>query len=326
MIFRLTVAFALVLGCSLASLSGQQTSLQTLYFLNPLGWNPAAAGSEDAVVLTGAIRQQWVGLSGAPSTQWLNGHLPLYYLRSGVGLQVFNDRQGALRRTDISGAWSYSIVSNKTTQFRAGLGVGFVQASVDGSVLRAPDGQYEGGSFTHNDGVIPLTKMSAGAPDFSAGLFFRYKQLQMGASATSIFQPGLLLTADNTLRYQFIRNFHFSASYQLRVGEAIVLQPSVFFRTDLIKMQAEATILGTFKNNIFAGVSFRGYNARTVDAVSVLAGLRLKGGFSLAYAYDAGLSKLQSVHSGSHEVLLGYRFKAPGKGRPPRIIFNPRFL
>jgi len=64
-----------------------------------------------------------------------------------------------------------------------------------------------------------------------------------------------------------------------------------------------------------------------LDAVALMAGFKLNEKLSVGYAYDIGLSALNSVSSGSHELLLNYNLGAPiGKGRPPAVIYNPRSL
>ncbi|MFQ5447342.1 MAG: type IX secretion system membrane protein PorP/SprF, partial [Saprospiraceae bacterium] len=62
-------------------------------------------------------------------------------------------------------------------------------------------------------------------------------------------------------------------------------------------------------------------------AIAVLAGFKLSESIKLAYAYDFTLSNLSTVSSGSHEIMLNYNLGKPiGKGRPPKIIYNPRSL
>ncbi len=315
--------------CLLAGggLQGQQASLQTLYFLNPMGWNPASAATDDEGVVTAAFRQQWLGLSGGPSTQWANARMPLFYLRSGVGVQVVNDRQGALRRTEIGGAWSYRLLDREGLRLCAGLGFSLAQVSLDGSRLRAPDGDYEGPSFTHNDGTIPLGNVSALAPDASFGLDLRFRDLRIGISATGLLAPKWALAAEGGGRMVSSTNLQLGAGYVFSVGAGMRLQPMLMVRSDLVKMQLDAGLRAFIADGrAFVGCMFRGYGDRSADAVCATAGLSWKVGFSVAYAYDAGISPLKNVHSGTHEILLSYRFKAPGKGRPPKIVYPPRFL
>lgn len=80
-----------------------------------------------------------------------------------------------------------------------------------------------------------------------------------------------------------------------------------------------------FRENIFAGVAYRGYSGPTTDAVIIMGGLNINEKFSMAYAYDITLSPLRSVQNGSHEISLKYNLRQRiGAGVPPPVIFYPR--
>ena len=82
-----------------------------------------------------------------------------------------------------------------------------------------------------------------------------------------------------------------------------------------------------YNEKFLAGTSFRGYNANSIDAVAIIAGIKLGENISMAYAYDLTLSGLNAVSYGTHEIMLNYNLNKPvGKGRPPKIIYNPRSL
>jgi hypothetical protein len=86
------------------------------------------------------------------------------------------------------------------------------------------------------------------------------------------------------------------------------------------------TTVVRYNDNIMIGTSFRGYNAQTVDAVVVMAGIKVTSDVTLAYSYDLPLSGLSVTNSGSHEVMLNYNLNREiGGGRLPKIIYNPRF-
>ena len=75
------------------------------------------------------------------------------------------------------------------------------------------------------------------------------------------------------------------------------------------------------------GVGYRGFSNISSDALVFQGGFRLNSKLLMRYAYDFGLSQLRSVHNGSHEILISYNIATDfGKGTPPQIIYNPRFL
>jgi len=98
-------------------------------------------------------------------------------------------------------------------------------------------------------------------------------------------------------------------------------------KSNISQTQIDFSVIVKYNDNIFLGTSFRGYNSDNTDALVLMTGIKLSEKIRLAYAYDLSLSSLNTVNSGSHEILLNYNLGKPiGKGKPPRVIYNPRFL
>jgi hypothetical protein len=88
----------------------------------------------------------------------------------------------------------------------------------------------------------------------------------------------------------------------------------------------QANVSGTFTiiDNILAGISFRGYNKNTIDALSLILGFRYKG-LQFVYSYDANLSYLTNFNSGSHELSVNYLIGLKKKENRGYLYHNPRF-
>ena len=113
----------------------------------------------------------------------------------------------------------------------------------------------------------------------------------------------------------------------MEISRKLSLHPSVLVRSDAVQTQTDFSLTAKFNDNIFGGVSLRGYNSESIDAAAILAGFRLSEKTTFMYAYDMTLSGLRDVSNGSHEVGLRYNLNKPiGAGRLPRIIYNPRSL
>src|SRR5690606_16729989 len=127
-IFTVIISFLFLLNTK-----AQQDEQMSIYMYNPLYYNPAYAGSKDAISMVGVGRFQWVNYSGAPKSQWFSIHAPLLFKSMGIGGHMVNDNIGKRKRTaaylDLSG----SIQVNKTNQSRlaAGLSVGFDMLGYD---------------------------------------------------------------------------------------------------------------------------------------------------------------------------------------------------
>ena len=109
--------------------------------------------------------------------------------------------------------------------------------------------------------------------------------------------------------------------------DAVSFHPSVFVKSDVLETQVDFSAMFSYDDNISLGASFRGYSENTADAVAIIGGLKLSEKIKLYYSYDLILSDINTVSTGSHEIMLNYNLnKNFGKGVPPPIIYNPRNL
>src|SRR5689334_13844249 len=141
---------AVVLICGGLIATAQQRPHYTQYVINPYIINPAITGIENYTDLKLAVRDQWVGLSGAPKTTYLTIHAPIgkgddyatsatsfdvpgqnprgeAYWRSytaaephhGVGLSVINDETGSFNFFSATMSYAYHLGLNATTNLSA---------------------------------------------------------------------------------------------------------------------------------------------------------------------------------------------------------------
>jgi type IX secretion system PorP/SprF family membrane protein len=316
------VLFGLFLLLSLPIMA-QQPAQYSMYMLNTFNWNPAAAGTDNALTATVGYRQQWAGLPGAPVSQYLLAQMPLSILRSGVGLKLENDGLGAQGNTAFALAYNYQMPV-KNSIFSVGLAAGMSQYRLDGSVIRTPGGIYSGGVINHEDNLLSATSESGIAPTIEGGVYFKNPKFNAGIGIRNINSPTISL---NQLQYKLKPAYFFTAEGNFQLSNKFSVHPSVFVRTDAVQLQLDAGVIMRYNDNIFGGATLRGYNSSSLDAVAIIGGFRLNQKFTIAYAYDLTLSSLQRVSNGSHEIVLHYRIKEGfGSIRPPKIIYNPRFL
>lgn len=303
----------------------QQPTQYSLYMFNQMNFNPAYAGLDNSLSATGVFRQQWVDFDNSPTSQNFNVHAPFYFLNSGLGFSLENDELGFERNLSLKGAYNYQLILGNTGILSIGVGGGLLQKTLDGSSLRTPDGDYTDGSIiNHNDNLLPLSEVTASAPIIEFGVYFKNEIFEAGFSVRDIAQEPLAFDNFNIVP---VTSYFFNAAAHLDLNRSLSLHPSVFFKTDVIQTQMDFSALVTYNDNISIGGSFRGYSANTIDAAAIIAGLNINENLRLFYSYDISLSELNIANTGSHEILINYNLnKAIGKGRPPQIIYNPRFL
>ena len=311
---------ALVFGClwSVQAMA-QQPAQYSLYMFNKYAFNAAYAGLDESVSATGVFRSQWVGLEGNPVTQNLNVHLPMYYLKGAFGLGIENDALGAERNLKVTAAYAYQQEIGDGW-LSIGARGGIIQKTLDGTKLIPRDQDA-------TDPNIPIGIETSIAPVMDAGIFYKNDDFQVGISANNLLESTVDFALDQATNIQNLRNYFFTFAYHLDLGSKIAMKPSVLVKSDFIETQMDFTAIFEYNDNIFAGTSFRGYSQNTIDAVVILAGLEIAKNTTLAYAYDLPLSGLSATHSGSHEIMLNYNFnKVLGGPKPPKVIYNPKFL
>lgn len=306
---------------------GQQPAQYSLYMMNQLNWNPGYAGLEHSLSVTGGFREQWVGLAGKPSTQFISAHMPLYIANGGVGIHLENDELGATKMTTAILSYNYQIFSDAGI-LSFGVSGGMMQYSLNGSLLRTPEGNYSEGVggviIDHEDALLPLGSINTTANTFGAGVYFQSEKLEFGLGVRHLSEPIIEL---ESLAFPMKRAFFFNGGANLELNSSITLHPSFLVRSDLVQTQTDISLIARYNDNIFGGGAFRGYNTNSIDAVSIIFGFKISENMNLAYAYDIPLSDLRNVSDGSHEIMINYNLnRRIGGGRPPRVIYNPRSL
>lgn len=318
------LSLVLLLGSLVAY--GQISTQYTNFMFFRQVYNPAVAGSETYADFTGLFRGQWVGIKGAPMSEGFSFHAPISRISSGVGLVIGNETTGEQRFTNTMVNFAYG-KSLGYGRLSGGIGLGFYQKALDGTKLRSPEGSYESGGINHNDDYIPNTNVSGFAPEMNAGIYFNNEKLFAGFSVTNLLQTKVKLAVPNgTTSIASARSMLLMAGYSFSVGKNLKLAPSLMAKTDLKNFQTDINLILQYKNNFYAGLTFRGSSSKSIDALAALVGFRIFKDFSLGYSYDFSLSALNNANSGSHEVYINYKLKLRDWSKPGKIIYNPRFL
>lgn len=288
--------------------------------------NPSLAGVDGTITGTVAHRSQYVGLSNrAISTQYVGFSSPIFSNKFGVGLNVVNDQIGYQRFSSGDVTMAYHLALKKTT-LSFGLSGGFIQLGLDGSLLRAADGNYTLGTVVHNDNLLPNVKVGGLSPTASSGIALKTGNFIVGVAGQNIISPKINFETPFSGTFtQINRTINTHSSYVIQLNK-VKLVPMVFYKTDFVKHQMQGNFLIDF-NNIFFGMAFRGYSGFNNDAIAGMFGFRVKKKISLGYSYDYNISGLSNSNSGSHEISVRYenliKFKEKSTGN---IMHNPRFL
>lgn len=308
----------------LGAAHAQQPAQYSMYMWNKYAFNPAYAGMENSLSLTGVYRNQWTNLEGAPETQSINAHMPFYFGGGGVGIGLENETIGSWRQTTTMLTYNYQSEVSSSGVLSMGLSAGLVQRELDGSKVRTPGGVYDDNSIEHQDPSILEEIQNGSAPTFHAGIFYQSEKLEVGISAMNLLENEVSLTS---FGFKPDRTYFLYGGYQLDLSKKLVATPSVLLKSSTEQTQIDLSVLMEYNENIFFGASFRGYDSNSRDAIALIGGFKLSEKATLGYSFDITTSNLRNASSGTHELLLNYNLgRAIGKGKPPHIIYNPRSL
>ncbi len=325
---RKFITIALLASFFSCHLVAQQAEQYSMYMLNKYAFNPAYAGMDNSLSATGVYRKQWVGLQGSPSSQNLNIHMPLYYLHGGVGLSLSNDVAGPERTTNVGLSYNYNYNIGKSGVLSLSGGAGMIQKSIDGSKLRAPDGDYtqDGNVVTHNDPELSIILETASVPTARIGLMFKNESFEAGISADNLLGNELSFSATD-FNFTLNRHYYIYLAYYWQLLDEIEISPSVFVKMDQNYLQTDISVMANYNDFLLGGVSLRGYSDLNLDAIAFIAGFKMNENLTLAYSYDLSISSFNSVSQGSHEILINYNLnKQFGQGKLQKVIYNPRLL
>lgn len=311
--------FFTILILSVYSATGQQMAQYGLYMLDPYSFNPAFGGLNNDLTLTGNFRRQWSEIPGRPSTQYLSAHMPLRELNSGVGLMFTHDELGASKMN--AATFSYNYVLPIHFFVSLGGGLGLISRSIDGELLRTPEGNYEN-TINHNDPNIPVGNSGSTNGILNLGLLTRLNALEIGISAYQTTKFG----KRNKDQYYYKPYTHLIlyGTYYYEMNENWKLLPSVLIKYDLSTIQSELDI-HVYNKNLFGGIGIRGYNKTSVDAIKFILGGRISERIMLSYNFESSISPIKVYSGNTHELLLQYRIKTNFKEREKeKIIYHPR--
>lgn len=291
---------------------GQQEAAYSHYSFNTLAINSGYAGSRDALTVTGLHRSQWISFPGAPNTQTLTVHTPLFKENLGLGLTVLNDKIGPTRTSGVFVDIAYKMQVGLKGKLSFGLKGGINLRRVDlASITTIQEG----------DPNFFASVSSQTLPNFGFGLYYQLPRFYAGLSTPKLLQNKFNTDPENTspdLGKETPHLYVISGTViDLSKPMLLKLKPSTLIKiTGGAPIQIDLTALVYYNESLWAGPTFR-----SGDAFGILAGINVTRQFGIGYSFDWSYTNATGrYNSGSHEIMLRYDFiyKNQGKIDSPR--------
>lgn len=318
--------------CLLASASlAQQDAQYSQFMFNKLTYNPGFTGTEGKICVTGMFRSQWLGFGGGGSLTDPKappvGSSPQTFLGSihsplgdhfGVGLSISNDKIGFQNSLNPILSVSYRYTFKNADVLSFGIGAGIMQQSLDGSQLKALD---------PGDPRIPTANVKGIQPDFNLGMYYirpqiwRFDNFYAGLSTTHINQAKIDYSM---VQVQMRMHLYFTTGASYQISSPLAIEPNFLLKYDQAKVTGDINVMAMYNNKIRGGLTYR-----TVDAIAILAGYKIRPDLQVGMSYDLTTSKIRDFSNGSIEVMVKYCFMPTFEPKPEKLPIprlTPRFL
>ncbi|MDQ3111230.1 MAG: type IX secretion system membrane protein PorP/SprF [Bacteroidota bacterium] len=265
--------------------------------------NPAYTGTKSNIDARLGYRKQWMGYDGAPVTQMFGLHSRLLKGRIGLGTTIYKDVTGPSQRFNYSFTAAYHL-RFPDVEFSVGFGVNFNKYTIDATKMT-----------THwtNDPTVDQTRMDFDkTKNAMVGLLLYNDRFHFGLGVVNIVNnKAEFFTGDTTKlsRVSFSPHYYFSCGYNFNGNSDFVWENNLLGIYVLgLPMTLNYNLRVHYDEKVIAGLGWR-----MKDAVYLQAGYVFFEQLQFIYSYDIGISHLRKGHSGSHEVMLGYRTNFGGR-------------
>ena len=292
---KVTYVIGLMILASSTGLLAQQMPQYTQYMFNDFVINPAVAGVYNYYQIRTNHRFQWVGLLDPPMTNSIAFYGPHAKLDMGYGGYVYNDVTGPTSRTGITGSYAYNIAVTGDIRLSMGLSASVMQYRIDGTQLNPAD--------VSDPSILSLVSTSY-LPDAGLGLYLYSDQFYVGLSAAQLLNNNIKIFDNKDGLNRLKTHFNLIGAYHFWIDENWLIEPSLMVKGTAPKeLGFDITARIEWKQTLWTAVSYR-YS----EAVGVMLGYSFDKSLFFGYAYDIGISDLRKYNTGSHEVMIGYRF------------------
>jgi type IX secretion system PorP/SprF family membrane protein len=304
----------------------QQRPYYTQYILNNYILNPAISGIENYIDLKMSMRNQWVGIEGAPSTFYISAHGPIgkvdmkqtptslemkgenprgkryweEYTTSpphhGVGVNLINYNTGYTNKVFANASYAYHVGINENTSLSAGFGLGLSSNFINFDKITLQD--YRDPAIRSINNYYKIN------PELSSGLFLYSADYFVGLSAQGILPTNYIATDTAIYGARNVPHIFLTGGYKFFLNEDITVLPSVMMlymaNAPLYK---DVNVKLQYQDRLWVGMNYR------VDiGLAAMAGINISQRFNISYSYDTNTPKymLQSMQRGTHEIVMGF--------------------
>ena len=279
----------------------QQEPQFNQYMFNKMTINPASAGVSGAVCLSGIWRDQWIGYRDSaggnavnPRTFGIAFDMPVYAIKSGVGLSFQHNNTGAEKNIDLKLDYAYHKIFQKKHMLSFGFSFSLLNKSIDYSMLTPSEA----------DPLLQQNNVEKGTmTDIGLGVHYQiFRKFYAGLSASNLLGSSAEIGAPE---FDLARHFYLFSGYDFEFRtnrrKTLTVTPGFLLKATAGALQADLNAIITYNDFLWGGVVFR-----VERAIGVMAGFNYNG-LRLGVSYDYTMNSLFAKGSrNSIEIFVKY--------------------
>lgn len=280
--------------------SAQNDPHYSMFMFNRLSINPAYAGGNEVLTLTGHYRNQWQGITGAPKTYTFAAHSPFFKKRCGLGLSVVADKIGMVNTMMVDLSYAYRIKLNNESTLSIG-----VQGQIDYGRID----WNEADPLDQGDDMLPMSETSKINPNFGLGVYYANPSYYVGLSVPRVLKTSIYDDeAADYIGINSLRSYYLMGGLMMRMSKNVEFHPAALITVNP-KSPFEADLNASF---IFMKTLWVGASYRLGDSFDFILQYQLNQQLKAAVGVDVTLTELSNYSPGSFEVMLEYVFLRNG--------------
>lgn len=258
--------------------------------------NPAARGSYTNLTASLIIRQQWVGVKGAPKLNVLNMSIP--YKDNSIGLSLFQQSIGVHKSFRIYSGYTHTIRLNYNQYLSFGISPGIVYQNSDFKQLSTQSGYDQEFKENYSSGI----KL-----DFQLGLYLFSPKWYLGLAT-----PGLLKNEQKFFKGEVKSISKLNRRYLQLYGQGGYVIDFAYdwtfhmaFMTKYVidsPLEVDINTQLVYKNLLGGGISYR-----TPKEYLLFVNYWLNKNIKFGYAFQNTI--INKANFNSHEIMLFYSLR-----------------
>ncbi len=275
---------------------------------NPFVISPAYAGIGDNLRIRINGLTQWVGIKDAPQNQSLYADFRIAD-RSGVGISVYNDKNGYTRQTGAKVSFAHHIILDYYSKQYLSFGISYnynnfkidideFNPDFENPVL---DPSITDNRFTSNN-------------NFDVSLLYRNKGFYTAFNASNLLDKNI--DKFSGIEPVLLRNYQIYSGMVIKgATNQEEFEPSVYFQYFESDKRSSTDVnfkyrrFNNYDDYYWIGASYRFLNDQPGKPLNLgpMLGFQ-KSKFYFGYSYQLTFNELSSFNSGTHMITLGFDF------------------